>query len=380
MKSFRFLFLLLFAAVVVGGVFVLGVRPRLAAAEQLVARSEGANLMPVSIIVASPAAAETELVLPATLNALQEAPIYARTSGYLSSYLVDLGDPVNAGQTLATIDAPEVDQELNQARAALAQVKAHLEIDRISAERWKDMAGKRAVAQQDADEKAATYAVTQADVVAAEANVSRLTQLKQYQTITAPFDGVISARNVDLGALVTAGGSGKALFRVTQRGTLRVYINTPQAYFQAMKPGLPVEVFVTEFPGRTFRGEVTRVAGALDPAARTLQTEVQLPNESGELIPGMFGQVRVKVKSPAPALIVPSTAVFMRNEGTYLAVVDDANTVHLNKVLFGRDFGTKIEVLNGVAPGSHVINNPSDVLTDGLVVNPVMPEPAAKKG
>jgi RND family efflux transporter MFP subunit len=337
-----------------------------------------AGRLAVNVVIARHSPAATELTLPASLRALQEAPIYARTNGYLASFSADLGDRVKAGQTLATIEAPEVDQELNQSRAALEQARANLTLARSSAVRWQELGTQHAVAQQEVDEKQAALAARDADVHAAEANVSRLTQLKQYQNITAPFDGVISARNVDIGALITSGAAGRELFRVAQTGTLRVYVNVPQSYFRSITPDMPVDVTVNELPSRVFTGKVVRIAGALDAATRTLLIEVQIPNEKGELLAGMFGQVRLRLQSAEPPLIIPSNAVIVRNDGNYVAVVDAANTVHLAKVKLGRDFGITVEIGTGLSEGAHVVSNPNDTLSDGLVVDPLLPAPEKK--
>jgi membrane fusion protein, multidrug efflux system len=369
--------LFLLTAAVAAVVYFAGIRPSLRAADaDAQARASGRPTVNIAIAAHSPSA--NEIVLPASLEALLEAPIYARTSGYLTKFLVDLGDHVTAGQTLAIIEAPEVDQELNQAQAALEQAQANLELARSSATRWKDLGAQNAVAQQEVDEKSAAFTARTADVHAAEANVGRLKQLKDYQTVTAPFDGVISARNVDIGTLITAGGTGRALFRVAQTGTLRVYASVPQAYFNTVKPGLPVDLLVNEFPGRVFAGKVARVAGALDPATRTLLTEVQIPNDKGELLAGMFGQVRFRLRAGEPPLIIPSNAIIVRNDGTYVATVDSANTLHFVKVQLGRDFGLTVEIAAGLADGAHVVANPNDALADGQVVEPLLPDPAKK--
>jgi RND family efflux transporter MFP subunit len=374
--SSRFLLIAILAAGF--AVYFLGVRPRLRAAAELDARAAAVGRPPVNVVVARHSPEANEVLLPASLESLQETPIYARTEGYLASFTADLGDRVKAGQTLAVIEGPEVDQQLNQARAALEQAKANLELARTSATRWKDLGAQNAVAQQEVDVKVAALAAGEADVHAAEANVSRLTQLKQYQTITAPFDGVISARNVDVGALISAGGAGRALFRIAQTGTLRVYASIPQAYYRSIHPGLPVDVLVNEYPGRVFSGQVVRVAGALDAATRTLLTEVQIPNDKGELLAGMFGQVRFRLQSGEPPLIIPSNAIILRSDGTFVATVDEKNTVHFAKVKLGHDFGLTVEITVGLAEGTQVIANPSDSLTDGLAVEPLLPAPAAK--
>ena len=369
---------LTFAVAVAALIYFVGVRPRLLANSELTERVRLVGRPPVNVVTARHSPSANEILLPASLRAFIEAPIYARTNGYLAKYLVDLGDQVKAGQTLAVIDAPEVDQDLNQARATLEQATANLELARTSAARWKDLSAQKAVAQQEVDEKNAALAAREADVNAAKASVARLTQLKVYQTITAPFDGVISARNVDLGALITAGGSGRELFRLTQTGTLRVYANIPQTYFNSIKPGLDVDVLVNEFPSRVFHGKVVRVAGALDAATRTLQTEVQVPNENGELLAGMFGQVRFKLQAGEPPLIIPSNAIILRSDGTFVATVDAANTLHFMKVKLGRDFGLQVEIAAGLADGATVVANPNDALSEGQTVEPLKPDPAKK--
>jgi RND family efflux transporter MFP subunit len=373
----RFPLFLLFVAAV-AAVYFLGVRPRLSARAELDARARATDRPSVNVVIAAHAPSANEITLPASLESLEEAPIYARTDGYLAKYLVDLGDHVHAGQPLAIIEGPEVDQALNQAQAALEQAKANLELARTSAVRWKDLVAQNAVAQQEVDEKVAALAAREADVHAAEANVARLAQLKDYQTITAPFDGVISARNIDIGSLINAGGAGRELFRLTQTGTLRVYASIPQTYFHSVQPGLPVDVLINEFPSRVFSGKVVRVAGALDAATRTLLTEVQIPNEQGDLLPGMFGQVRFHLRQGEPPLIIPSNAVMFRTEGPFVATVDAAGTLHWVKVGVGRDFGLTVEITTGLADGAKVVANPSDALTDGMIVEPLLPPPAPK--
>ena len=359
-------------------VYFIGIRPRLNASTAVEERAHASEHPSINVVVAQHAPNATEFLLPANLQALQEAPIFARTDGYLSRFLVDLGDSVKAGQPLAVIEGPEVDLALNQARAALEQAQANLALARTSAVRWRELAREKAVAQQELDEKTAALAAREADVHAAEANVSRLTQLEQYQTILAPFDGVISARNVDVGALISAGTAGRELFRLAQTGTLRVYVSVPQSYFRSVRTGLAVDLLVNEFPGRTFAGKVVRVAGALDRTTRTLTTEVQIPNDHGELLAGMFGQVRFRIHPEAPALLVPSNAVVLHSDGTFVATVDDQKKVRFAKVQLGRDFGTQIEILAGLAEGSLVVANPSDALTDGLLVDPLLPATAQK--
>jgi RND family efflux transporter MFP subunit len=332
----------------------------------------------VNVIVARKASAATELVLPANLQALQEAAIYARTTGYLSKFLVDIGDTVKAGQTLAIIDSPEVDQQLAAAQASLIQAEANARLAAATAKRWTNLGDQKAVSPQEVEEKQAAAAASDAAAKAAGAEVARLTQLKGFDTVTAPFDGVISARGADIGMLITTDTNRPLLFRLTQQGTLRVYAGIPQSYMRDVTIGLEVEVLVREFPEHAFTGTITRISGALDPVSRTLQVEVQIPNDKGELLPGMFAQLRFKLTPAQPPLLVPSNATIIRAEGTLLATVDAENKIHLQKVRFGRDFGAQIEIIAGLTEGTLVVANPSDALYEGQVVEPLKPE-APKK-
>ncbi len=342
------------------------------------AESPAAHRATVNIVIARKASAAIELVLPANLQALQEAAVYARTTGYLNKWLVDIGDPVKAGQTLAIIDTPEVDQQLATAQATLVQVQANATLAEATARRWNSLGEQKAVSPQEIEEKVAAAAASVAAAKAAESEVARLTQLKGFATVVAPFDGVISARGADVGTLITTDTNRPLLFRVTQQGTLRVYANIPQSYMRDVKPGQDVDVLVREFPEGHFTGRITRVSGALDPVSRTLQVEVQIPNENGALLAGMFAQLRFKLTPVQPPLLVPSNAVIIRADGNFAAVVDAQNTLHFKKVGFGRDYGTQIEITSGLEDGAQVVANPSDALVDGQAVEPLKPE-APKK-
>src|SRR6478735_9051135 len=343
-----------------------------------VAAEAPAHHTTVNVVTAHKASIATELVLPASLQALQEAAVYARTTGYLSKFLVDIGDPVKAGQVLAVIDTPEVDQQLASAQASLLQSQANATLAAATAKRWRSLADQKAVSSQEVEEKEAAASASAAAAQAAAAEVSRLTQLKGFGTVVAPFDGIVSTRGADIGTLITTDTNRPLLFRITQQGTLRVYASIPQIYMRDVKTGLEVEVLVREFPEHAFTGRITRIAGALDPQSRTLQVEVQIPNDQGELLPGMFAQLRFKLTPTQPPLLVPSNASIIRADGTLLAVVDEKNTIHLQKVRFGRDYGSQIEILSGIAEGSLVVANPSDALYEGQVVEPLKPEPAKK--
>jgi membrane fusion protein (multidrug efflux system) len=361
--------LLVLILAIAAAIYFLGVRPRQRAAAAAAQLAQLTERPAVRVALARRGTAVRELILPGTLQAFDDTAIHARASGYLGKWLVDIGDSVRAGQPLAVIDSPETDQQLNQARANLAQAKANLELARITAERWRSLGAQNAVARQDVDQKAADYAARRADVTAAEANVQRWAELQRFETVTAPFDGVISARNVDVGALISA-GSGPELFHLTQSGTLRAYVNVPQAYVPDIRRGLPVDVLVEEFPGRAFAGQVARFAGALDPASRTLLVEVEIPNPAGRLFAGMFCRFRFELPS-GPALLIPSNDAVIRAAGTLVALVTDRNTVHYQPVELGRDFGSQIEVRAGLAEGARLIENPSDALLEGMPVEPV---------
>jgi len=361
--------LLVFVLAVAAAVYFLGIAPRRREDRVLQARAAGTERPAVNVLVAAAGSATTEVVLPGTLQAFADTAIYARTSGYLASWRVDLGDQVKAGEVLATIDSPEVNQELSQARANLAQAKANLELARVSAERWKTLGAQDAVAAQDVDTKQAEFSARQADAAAAAANVERLQQLQGFETVVAPFAGVVTARNVNVGNLISPGAAPE-LFHISQNQTLRVYVNVPQTYVADVKLGLPVDVLLAEFPAHVFPGKIVRFAGALDASSRTLQTEVQIPNADGRLLPGMYCQLRLRLTLSSPAVLIPSNDVIIRAAGNLVAVVTDQNTIHFQPVKLGRDFGTRIEILDGLAVGTHCVDNPNDALTEGGEVEP----------
>ena len=374
MKSTR---LLIVIVALLAVVFLAGILPRLRASRALSERESAASKPVVSIVVAAKSLKPAVVTLPAAIDALQDTPIYARTTGYIGTWTADIGDRVKAGQVLAVIDGPDLDQELNQARAALEQARANLEIARISADRWKDLGAQNAVAQQDVDQKSADFQAAKAAVVAAQANVDRLAQLKDFQQVTSPYDGVVTARNAEVGNLINA-GAGTEIYHVAQTDTLRVMVAVPQANVRSLKVGMGVEILVPEFPGRVFKGEISRFAGALDISSRTLETEIRLPNPRNELFPGMYGEARFSFPSAQPAILLPSNAAIINTAGTQVAVVGEGDKIHLQHVTLGRDFGSQVEVLDGLAPGSRVVAAPRDSLYEGLEVTPVSADAAAK--
>ena len=312
---------------------------------------------------------DEELVLPASLQAYEESPIYARTNGYLLHWYKDIGSRVSKGELLAEIDTPEIDQELSQARASSQQASSQVDIAKISAERWQNLRKTDSVSQQEADTQTNAYQQAQANLAASDANVRRLEQLESFKRVYAPFSGVLIKRNVDPGALINAGSGGVALFILAKVDPLRVFANVPQAYSPAIKNGMPAYITLQEIPGQKFKGTVTRTAEAIDPATRTLLAEVDVPNKDGQLLRGSFGEVHFSPKINAEKVTVPVNAMLFRQEGARLAVVGADNKVQLRPITIGRDYGTTLEVLGGVGVEDRIIINPSDSLEDGQTVN-----------
>lgn len=313
---------------------------------------------------------EEDLVLPATLQAYTESPIYARTNGYLLKWYHDIGSKVNKGDLLADIDTPELDQELLQARAAREQANAQLQIAKVSAERWQALRKTDAVTQQETDERTSALQQGEAALASSTANVRRLEQLESFKHVYAPFAGVITKRNVDVGALINSGNTGtnKELFDVASVNPLRVYIDAPQTYASSIKRGQQANIELQEFPGRKFAGTVARTADSIDPATRTLHTEIDVPNPKGELLPGAFAQVHFAVNIKTPRITVPVNALLFRPEGPVAAVVGPDKKVQLKRVTIGRDYGTSLEVLGGVEQSDSLVLNPSDSLESGQEV------------
>jgi multidrug efflux system membrane fusion protein len=318
---------------------------------------------------------DVELVLPGSLLAFKESPIFARTNGYLVRWYKDIGSKVKKGELLAQIDTPEVDQELNQGRAARQQILSQMELAKISAERWESLRKSDSVSAQEADQQSSGYQQSKANLVAADANVRRLEQLESFKNVYAPFSGVLTRRNVDPGALINAGAGGRELFDMAQVDTLRVYASVPQAYAPHIKVGGKALVTLQEFPGQKFVGVVGRTAESIDPATRTLLTEVDVPNKDGRLLPGSFGEVHFAVGTNVQKLTVPVNAMLFRAEGPQVAVVGPDGKVQLRPLSIGRDYGASLEVLGGLNASDQIIINPSDSLENGQQVNIAQPPP-----
>ncbi|MGK6310896.1 efflux RND transporter periplasmic adaptor subunit [Variovorax sp. DT-64] len=346
---------------------------RMANARALEASSTELARQYVKTVLPQTAAAGQTLALPGTLQGFVQAPISARASGYLKRWTKDIGSQVQKGELLAEIETPEIDQQLSQAVAARQQAASSLELAKSTVARWENLRKKDVVSQQDLDERRSGLAQATANVAAADANVQRLRQTEGFKRIVAPFAGVITRRNVDVGDLIDAGGS-RPLFLLAQTDPLRVYINVPQAYAQLVKTGQPVVVTQAELRGQSFKGEVARTSGAIDTATRMMQVEVALPNREGLLLPGAYVQVSLPLAA-SRALSIPANTLLFRPEGTRVATVDAEGRVRLRTVNLGRNYGETVEVLDGIAANDRLILNPSDSLAEGDVVA-VAKEPA----
>jgi multidrug efflux system membrane fusion protein len=345
-------------------------------ANALAKETEAASVPTVAVVHPQTEPGNDELVLPGNLQAFEESPIFARTNGYLLRWYKDIGSKVQKGELLAAIDTPEVDQELSQARAAREQVKSALELAKISADRWANLRKSDSVSQQEADQQASGYQQAQANLAAADANVRRLEQLESFKNVYAPFSGVLTRRNVDPGALINsgAGTAGKELFDIARVDPLRVFVSVPQAYAPSMKAGVKAVVTLQEFPGQNFTGLVARTADAIDPATRTLNTEVDVPNKDGKLLPGSFGQVHFATGTSVPRITIPVNAMLFRAEGPRAAVVDKDGKVHLQPIKIGRDFGATLEILGGLDVNDQIIINPADSLEEQQKVHVAQPK------
>jgi RND family efflux transporter MFP subunit len=310
------------------------------------------------------------LTLPGTLLGVIESTVYARSNGYVVRWVQDIGSSVNKGELLAEIAAPEIDQELSQAVSSRDQAAASAALAKSTADRWQALRQKDAVTQQDLDERLSAYNQAEANLAAADANVGRLRKLQGFNRVVAPFDGVVTRRNVDVGDLVNAGngGTGQALFAVAQVDPLRLYVYVPQAYAHQINIGDSVTVSLAERGGEQYRGTVARTARAIDTVTRTMQVEIRVPNPSNSLITGSYVQVTLPINVDAHALVVPTNVLLFRSDGTRIALVDAHGRVHLVLVKLGTDFGTTVEVLSGLNASDRAILNPADSLADGDVV------------
>lgn len=378
------------AFVILGALLLAAFLPRRATSRELAAEVATEDAPPtVQLATVTRASSAGDLSLPGTIQPLHEGAIYARVGGYVKSWSADIGRIVHAGDVLAVIDAPELDQEVEQATQQLAQTRAALGLAKADLDRWKELAADSAVSREEYDQKAAAYQQAVANTGAAEANLRRLTETQHFTQVTAPFSGVITARNIDIGSLISTNGATSAavstgttsaspgsLFRIAQTDTVRTYISVPQSYALTMTPGLAADVTIQELPNRQFTGRVVRTSQAIDVASRTLLTEVDIANPGLTLLSGMYAQVHLHFTHATPALIVPATALVVNSNGTQLVTIDpvtadNTTTIHFRPVTVGRDYGGTVEIQSGATEGMTVVSNPSADLSDGMKVQVV---------
>jgi RND family efflux transporter MFP subunit len=356
-------FVLAVAAVVVAGVL-----PRLKSRAAL--RTETLTLAAPTVTVVQPkvGAPAQEIVLPSNMQAFTDSPIYARTNGYLRHWYVDIGARVKTGELMADIETPEVDEQMQQVRADLDTARANLQLSEITAKRYTGLLAQNSVSQQETDNATSDLAAKRSMVESAQANLKRLQDLQSFEKIYAPFNGVVTARKVDIGDLIDAGSSGGAareLFHVADTHVLRVFVNVPQAYSPTAKPGLKADVTLNEFPGRHFEGTLVRTADAIDLSTRTLLVEVDVPNPTGELLPGAYAEVHFKIPAVTRTYIIPVAALLFRSEGLRVATVQPDGRALLKQITLGRDFGNVVEVNGGLDGNESIMENPPDSIVDG---------------
>ena len=406
-KVWRLWLVLVILAITVGAVIYRGVDARTRAAAAV--KQETMELAVPTVAVSHPkrGSMENEVVIPGNVQPFIDSPVYARASGYLKAWHADIGAHVKTGQALAEIEAPELDHQVEQAKAAVEQARAALdqaqaslqqgraneELARVNAARWNSLVAKGVVSKQDNDQYQAQYqALTanrqalekavnaaQSNIASSAANLARLQEMQGFEVVRAPFDGVITIRNTDIGALINAGNGGPAqeLFHIASTSKLRVYVNIPEVYSRAAVPGIIADLTLAEFPNRKFRGKLVRTSDAMDAGTRTLLAEIDVDNPNGELKPGSYTEVHLLMPASVPSMIVPVGAILFRSEGLRVGVVRDGKTA-LVPVVLGKDYGTEAEVLSGLQPGDLVIVNPPDSLVSGTTVRTVEENAPAK--
>jgi RND family efflux transporter MFP subunit len=346
-----------------------GIHSRAAAESRLAQRTQEIAIPTVAVVSPKEGAPTQEIVLPGNTQAFSDAPIYARTSGYLKRWYFDIGAHVQKGQLLAEIETPEVDQQLQQARADLDTAQANLNIAKITASRWQDLVGNGSVSQQETDQAVSNLSAVKAAAESSSANVRRLEQLQSFEKIYAPFAGIITARNTDIGALIDAGANTqpKELFHIAAIHKLRLYVSVPEVYSRAARFGAPATLTLDEFPGQTFHGTLVRNANSIDVASRTLLVEVDVDNPTGQLLPGAYVFVHLKLPEQTRSVTIPSNALIFRKEGLQVGVVRNGNA-ELVPVKISRDYGNSVEIISGLQPSDAVIVDPSDSLVAGTAV------------
>jgi RND family efflux transporter MFP subunit len=373
------LFLLIPAVLAVFGTLTFYMRSRSNIA--LAATTQTMEAEPVTITHPQVGKPDNDISLPSTLQAFSDSPIYARTSGYIAHWYADIGTHVHQGQLLAVIESPEVDQELNQARATLNQTQANLTLADITAKRYQDLIDTNAVAQQQVDQNNQNLDALKAGLQASIANVKRLEELQGFEKVTAPFDGVITQRLTDIGNLINAGNGGAdaQLFHISKIDVVRVFVPVPEVYSDQITDGLKASLELIQLPNRQFTGTVTRSSHSIDMSSHTLLTEIDVPNPSGELMPGAYANVHLHLAAQVQHLVIPTGAVLFQTAGPQVAVVNQHNQVEIRKVFIGRDFGNTIEIIGGLSPSDQVIASPPDYLVNGMqvTVQPASGQPSS---
>ena len=356
---------------------VLGISSRTAKTSGLQQQSNEAAQVIVNVVHPEKAATIIPLQLPGQTRAYIEAPIFAQTSGYLKKWYFDIGAKVKAGDVLAEIDTPQVDQQFKQAQAQLKVAESARDLAGSTFRRDQDLYNRKVIAAQDFDTASDTYRQTEATVNADQASLNSLQALENFKVVKAPFDGIVTERDTDIGAFVPS-GSGVQLFRMAQTSPLRVYINVPQTFSRFVKQGVKADLFLNELPDRKYPAHVTNTAGAIDPTSRTLLTELEVPNENEELLPGAYAQINLKLEGDSGLFTVPSNALLFRSEGASVGVVHPDGKVEIRKIVIDRDLGTKLQVSHGLSESDQIILNPSDGLADGMAVTVATPKPTAQ--
>lgn len=354
---------------VTGGLLAAGLSQRTEAHAELVSAAKGKEVPIVRVTAVKEVSAPQSITLPGTIRASQATAIRSRANGFIKKWHADIGQVVQEGDLLTEIDTPELDHELQQIAARLKQSETRLELATASLQRIRQLAAEKISSQQELDEAVATERAASSDVAAARANLQRLEELQRFKKVVAPFSGRVTARNVDVGDLVTAGAGSMELFRLVQTSPFRMYVDVPQSYMRSVEEGMQAQVLAREYQGSIFAGKVVRTSGAIDPISRTLRVEIELPNETQELLPGMYAEVKLTSTTAIAKLRIPSTAILFSSKGPSVALVDAKNLVRLRNVKLGRDFGMEIEVASGLTAEDVVIANPTDALSDGMKVS-----------
>jgi RND family efflux transporter MFP subunit len=364
------------AAIVVAAALMAawGIAARARAMTDLTHETRDMAITTVAVTSPSRGTAAEDVELPGSIQPYTDAAIFARTIGYLKKRNADIGSRVKAGQVLAEIDTPEIDQQLLQARADLLTAQANAKLAKTTADRYQDLIRTDSVSRQDLDNAVGNFEAKQAAVASADANVRRLEELQKFKTVYAPFDGVITARSTDIGALIGSGGTARELFHIASMNRVRIFVNVPQLYVRAARLDTVAEIQIQELPGRTFTGRLSRTAQSIDPNSRTLLAEIDLDNPRGEIMPGSFAQVHLKIPTDAATFRLPVNTLIFRSEGLRVAVVKDGG-VSLVPITIGRDFGSTVEVLSGLTGAESVVVNPPDSLADGQRVTVAQPDP-----